>query len=1486
MSFVIRRNLSTLIPPKIASPSAIGAAQDAARMERVVGFYEKLPRGPAPEVKASGLFGRYKARYFGKKPSAMQLSSLPMTTPGPMLGKSHFLPPAHPEEKSYHDAETSCHLADSGIVMAEQSNHDVVNQTRSGGDLSPSDVTASTSSDQDTRGDVNGVTTKNQLPSNTRQEPGSSGSDRTATGSEGTVTSGTVSSADISGYLGLLERHLENSNSRLKTQEGKYQQNGESEYDSNTQFNIGEGSGGSDTDTSRTDPKATADERHHARKNSVKKPTTFKPVSFAKFSITKGPGSSPSLKSTSDKPTLSSTSSTASLQQTSRPRLVAKSAGGLRESTPKPANIASKNGSSGPDPSQVWNKNRPTQPPPAKHLTDEELKQQYGIHMTSRILTEGEGKEAKWADIDDDEDDWAPETIEWNDGTKITLSHNDAMSAASQDSKDIKGTRESTPSTDRQTTREPSKVIAPKPSASVGPNATVFKLGANAERNQAKTGATLSKGSTEKPTLTSKSSAPKSPWATLPPVEKLSPIPVNQQQQGQPPSRFSQKDHLDSSSAAPPPAKEIAADDFNRSWRDSQSGFPRELFNSQSGRYEPAPEARRGSARNEQHGRAPSLLQRPPHNDHSGPAEPSAAFQTYRSTPNQDAGQWSRRRTSSNVSGGSGSFGRRMSLGRPDVTGKPNDSIPPRRGSQVNGLVERSISPRGPSNQRRPFAPRGISPGQNQPVPNQVPPGSQAQAPENEAHPQIPQEDPVAMQQRIMREKREMARQRRLEAEAQEEAAKKERIRLKLEAMGPPPSEKGKTQEIPAPAETPKGTAAVPAVVHSPPKPPVPEPSGEPKQYGMMKVHHPESVKKLVAASERVPDKPIQGANQGRRASSPTREGKAEQGSPSMIASANESRPSPNVTGSQPAETYPETSADEKNPQWKGPGYAPNGYSSWAGPKLNTPTTSASSLWGPPSNDKALGNGTFDRNLTGFPPRDLASRNHLAISEQLPIGPPPTSSGGSDRRSAPFSGSSRVGTDNGASLSPLPSPEKRHAVAAGDRIKPIARPGPIAPPTSHPTGPRWHQDQMMRRPETAAWQNFHVTAARVEAEESEKNQRELAARREEEARTGISRASLQPGFNETWRQVDVSEKTGQRQVVGTTKSADTSTPLSPLRGLGTGPDGLSITEATKPVGNSTGRGSRFFPNHTDQQKRSVTYNDQYPRSPSPPPPEEVTSHPVFTGDAQRPLVHFPGPKPVVKLPPQRSSTPPPPATFASMVASGPSLRVVAQPIANTTSWQDRFNGLFGKKSPPQKTNVLEVTSATKEPLEVQSNLVPASVSFPQYGGYEDIDAGMVTSKNVEDEEEMFEDREAGSLPVVRVPDLPLNRSSWETPLPQSHVRLRSKYLKPAQVLSIEPYVFNLSESANGVSIAIRLPGKDVTKTITLPKKGGNTWQNRNRGSSNKPRKGGKPRENSGKYNNPQNTKKHPTAPSNGNANSPRSPLGRGNWTPRVSGVAH
>ncbi|KAI9731380.1 MAG: hypothetical protein M1834_005285 [Cirrosporium novae-zelandiae] len=76
MSYIARRAISTLIPPKIANPSGLGAVKDAARMQRVVDFYSKIPKGPAPEIKPRGLIERYQARYFGKNPSAKPIVHL------------------------------------------------------------------------------------------------------------------------------------------------------------------------------------------------------------------------------------------------------------------------------------------------------------------------------------------------------------------------------------------------------------------------------------------------------------------------------------------------------------------------------------------------------------------------------------------------------------------------------------------------------------------------------------------------------------------------------------------------------------------------------------------------------------------------------------------------------------------------------------------------------------------------------------------------------------------------------------------------------------------------------------------------------------------------------------------------------------------------------------------------------------------------------------------------------------------------------------------------------------------------------------------------------------------------------------------------------------------------------------------------------------------------------------------------------------------
>lgn len=109
-------------------------------------------------------------------------------------------------------------------------------------------------------------------------------------------------------------------------------------------------SGGSDTEK--------AAEKGHARTAStIKKFTSFKPVSVNKtFLAAKGAASAPK---PGDKPATSSPAQTPSTLAAPRPRLVAKSGSGLRDSSPR-SSSAGNGGKAGaaPDASAVWNKNR------------------------------------------------------------------------------------------------------------------------------------------------------------------------------------------------------------------------------------------------------------------------------------------------------------------------------------------------------------------------------------------------------------------------------------------------------------------------------------------------------------------------------------------------------------------------------------------------------------------------------------------------------------------------------------------------------------------------------------------------------------------------------------------------------------------------------------------------------------------------------------------------------------------------------------------------------------------------------------------------------------------------------------------------------------------------------------------------------------------------------------------------------------------------
>ncbi|KAJ5297751.1 hypothetical protein N7508_008000 [Penicillium antarcticum] len=1274
--------------------------------------------------------------------------------------------------------------------MAEQSNRDVVDQTLSGGEPSPSDVPASTNDNLSAGGDagktehiaMNNATSNNSRLNQQNHETTDmldsrgerTGSDKDPVGS---VTDNSKQGAGV-----VATRVLELNGIASASDGGD---------DTASQ-------GGSESDASRTDS------RNHARSGSVKKPGSFKPVSFAKFSVPKVAGAPTPPKAPEKVPSASSTP-LGTPQPSSRPRLVAKTTAGMRDSFSKTGAGGGNTGGSGPDPNQVWNKNRPVQPPPPKHLTDEELKQQYGIHMTSRIQEDGAvSSEAKWADIDDDEDDWAPETIEWTDGTKVTLTHTDPPPAPNQPEPKEAPSAEHPPAT-----KEPLK-FAPKPTTSIGPNPTILKLGANAER-QARTASASSKGTNDNVQSSSTSPAPpsKSPWATLPPVERVSPVSAPMQpppHQLRMPMSHSQGPRDEGYHGQLPP-KEIAADDFNRTWKDTQSGAPRELYNSRSGRYEPVADTRRPSWRPDQHPRAPAVLQRA--NEHSGgPAEPSAAFQTHRSS-HQDGPGWGRRRTSSNVSGGSGGYGRRMSFGRPDAPPRFNDV---RRGSQVNGMVDPALIDReqphgkdemhssGPNGTARSVVDVGDSP-------------AEAQVPV----PQIPQEDPVAMQERIMKEKRLEARQRRIEQEEKEDAAKRERIRQRLEAMGPAPEKKipenrnshsqSHQQTHPLhhpPPPSPSQLHHHPAsAISSPPKPPVPEPSGEPKQYGMMKVHHPDSVKKLVASHdrERTSDK-----HHPRHVPSPNQQKRDHPSAPGGQDQTESQSPVQNKADTKPEEQH--------GPQWRA--NLNVSHSPWStNPNIGVNPPSVNNPWKPLGSDRTLtlGNGIFDQPL-GFASREVPLRSQLGLDQATM--PAPNFPGPQE-----------------PNVPTLPSPETKHPSL--DKMTPIGHPRPIGPPSS----------QQNHAAALKAWNNFHEVAAKQEAEDA----RNFMAQFKEKREKGITRPII---LNETWNQVRVNED-GSRKVIKTTERThsnvkDTVAPSNPLTELDTPADGFVNAEPNARTAPT--RSSRFFPQGTEQQKRQVTEKE---RSPSPPPPEEMSSHhPVYFGDSDRPLVHLPTPKPpkpVVKLPPKAAAAatatatvaaPAPAAaaaapapSFASMAAAPPRKAAPSAPSApsasNAVSWQAKFDDLFGKSTPPDRKSVLAVTSASKEPLPV--HVSGAAVSLPRVVVDSQPGDGDLAVRQVEEQDEMFEDREPGSLPAVRVPPM-------APPMAWAPVKSRYKNTKPVNAQSLRVFLVGANDIDHhgNTRVTIRVPGGTPTQVL-LPRKAGTlTPRHHNPANPSKPRK--------------------------------------------------
>ena len=979
-------------------------------------------------------------------------------------------------------------------------------------------------------------------------------------------------------------------------------------------------------------------------------------------------------------------------------------------------------------------------------MTDEELKQRYGIHLATRLQSDDPGKQANWADIDDDDDDWAPETIEWTDGTKITL-----------------------PQADETPVREPTPVPTVKPIEIAKPKSPVPTQQATSPALKpsgfgGRAGLVL-KGAAEKPTLVAKPPGPptpvKSPWAPLPPVDRAAPIPTELPNHQSQPPRFVQRDSHGYQGMPPPPAKEIAADDFSRSWREGQSNTSRELYNAQSGRYEPANDNRRGS-RND-HSRQPAVLQRPSQQD--GPAEPSPAFQTHRATGHD--GSFSRRRASSNLSGGSGHVFRRMSKG--DMP--PHELLNVRRGSLAAVSDEpsspRNFSPSGQiprahqhqNPQWQPRAPSSVS----HPSPQSTH-GQPIQAVDNQ--PQVPFEDPVKAQEQIMRQTRELARIRRQEEEAREEAAKQERIRLKLEAMGPPPEKKKDKKDtskedkvVPTQIQmrvAPEATVALKAELRE---------AAEQKHSIHIEESTPSSVDTKTSTNQNM----NQDMRNGTRA--------------------------PHNTGSGP------TTTQENRSFQQGTAAAPGAdrFQAWAHPQAQQ--AGRGNVWGPPpSNDRTLGNGTFNPELSRL--SDMPSQG----TRPSPIGPP--RGNGQYQQGRNQSQQNQYGP----------------------------RPAPIGPPSRQTSGPKNMSERVM----AAGWGELPEKLAREDAERSEQVEAERR-RKHELIEQGLLQEVAQPEIRDTWRKVKLQED-GTRGKVNEsiTHTLDGSGPWKqdsaprsvvdervsdPMMQDRSVQPQFSKTWKTESILPSSVRTSKFFPiNHDVRMEDSYSYSHR-PGSPSPPPPT-MEGHPAYDGDVAHPHVSLPLPPPVVKLPPVLPTPigPPRPTSFAAAVnAPAPPARQHSRisqdirndaggpPIDKGVAWQARIDTLFDKKH--NKSHTLAVDSSSKNALELPNTQFLATVSLPSsISGDLAADENSIISKPPA--EICFEEQEMGSLPTIKVPGT-VPKNAW-TPAPAPKVHKKYSHLNVLTVLPNQVDEEESKQAKNGVVVVIKLSDSMEAKTVILP----------------------------------------------------------------------
>jgi hypothetical protein len=1039
------------------------------------------------------------------------------------------------------------------------------------------------------------------------------------------------------------------------------------------------------------------------------------------------------------------------LSASAKPRLVAKSALGGLGSRPGMGSA-----STGPDTNTVWNKNKRTclssmvvytniaavQAPVPRQFTDEELKQHYGIHMATRLPADEAGKESKWADLDDDDEDWAAPEIKWMDGTTSTIPLTQGEEQILEKEPEL------------QQPVAPELLPELVPASITGGNRMVLKPGSYTGMQHKSSGNLILKPGADRKGGAQQGTPAKSPWASLPPVDKASPVQFVPPM-AQPHLRFARDPGgFEAFANAAPSPKEIAADDFNRVWQ-SEQPRNKELYIPQSGRFESVNDNRRGPQRGGDNQRQPAVLQRPPHQN--GPAEPSAAFQTSRSAG--DGPSWQRHRT-----GSMSSSGRRMSFGRSsEMSASPHHEI-----AQLHG--QRPWTRTSPA---MTFA----QPVQDHEETNGVEPGVEAVEAVVEApvEPSAPMEDPVAVQQRLMREKIERARaakQRRLEDEMREEQAKQERLKAKMEALAAatsPPSMEAKESRLKqsSPARSPQRPLAT--QVASPPKPPVPTAEGEVAQYGMMKVHQPHPVKR-----QQGPESLLQHAGDGHRR--PHADMNAQRSNGRMTAGEKAQYSTSDPSRGQASNH----SAD--NP-WKALNLADN-LSGWS-------SSNTSNVWAPPqTKDRALGNGTFDSGAYGRPAAGVlgASRSlpHVT-SAQNPAGPgpiaPPLSANAHQSHRPQQPAQSQTGDSSHASLlnsqAPLGRPQTSDMSSR------------IAQSTGSATFESYNQDANL--PNLGAWGgNYREIIAQREATMEQASHEALQD----------SRRNPQPRvYHETYVDRRPGEKAGEYTIVNVTKTthvegrgAAPNASIQPGQAGYQGPVNLQMTAPTKSKdvnrlektqsGQSLAKSSRFFPRAGQAQSSE--------KSDSPPPPDFSS---LDTSEAiSSPVVNLPKPV-VVRLPPSRPAAD----------RAGPPSPIMARP-SSSSNWQSKIDNLLRVGKPGEIPAL--VNTSSRAPLDVTVSHYGATVSLPLVSHRAfafATDFGASPATGILDEE-LFELPEFGSTPRIFLPRF-VSAAASQPPVFQSNVA--SPWRGKEWTMGTSKPVFDIVEAYDGphhgdIKVVIRM----------------------------------------------------------------------------------